>query len=146
MARKDPAMRRHLPSSGPGRGPEGPDRFEPPEPPQPQLPKRRSMLRLTLVIAAVWLLFTGGLLVSHWFSDLPETAHLLAYDPGSDVTLLDVKGRLIARRGLTQGASVAVGELPAYVGNAFIAVEDRRFRHHFGIDPIGLARALVTDV
>ncbi len=36
--------------------------------------------------------------------------------------------------------------LPDYVGNAFIAAEDVRFRHHLGIDPIGIARALVTDI
>jgi penicillin-binding protein 1A len=38
-----------------------------------------------------------------------------------------------------------VVELPDYVGNAFIAIEDRRFRYHFGIDPMGLARAAFTD-
>ena len=35
---------------------------------------------------------------------------------------------LIARRGLTQGAMVKVEDLPDYVPNAFIAIEDRRFR------------------
>jgi penicillin-binding protein 1A len=36
--------------------------------------------------------------------------------------------------------------LPTYVPNAFIAIEDRRFRHHFGIDPIGMARAAVENI
>jgi penicillin-binding protein 1A len=61
------------------------------------------------------------------------------------MTLLDIKGRAIARRGLTQGTIVNVTMLPTYVGNAFIAVEDRRFRSHFGIDLLGLARALFVD-
>jgi penicillin-binding protein 1A len=52
---------------------------------------------------------------------------------------------MIARRGLTSGEKVAMGELPDYVGNAFIAVEDRRFRYHFGIDPMGLMRAAYVD-
>ena len=41
---------------------------------------------------------------------------------------------------------VILGELPPHVGNAFLAAEDVRFRWHFGIDPIGIARALFTNV
>jgi penicillin-binding protein 1A len=36
---------------------------------------------------------------------------------------------------------VRAEDLPGYVPGAFIAIEDRRFRSHFGIDPIGMARA-----
>ena len=106
---------------------------------------KRSRLRVALVVAAFWLVFGGALAFSYWVSDLPNTSNLFVYEPGNDITVLDAKGRLIARRGLTQGTKVAVGELPDYVGNAFIAVEDRRFRHHFGIDPVGLLRAGYTD-
>jgi penicillin-binding protein 1A len=112
----------------------------------PPEPRKRSLLQFTLLVAAIWFLFVGGLVFSYWLRDAPNTANLLAYDPGSDITLLDAKGRVIARRGFTQGESVKVGELPDYVGNAFIAVEDRRFRSHFGIDPWGLGRALVADI
>src|SRR5579859_5279567 len=41
---------------------------------------------------------------------------------------------------------VALTSLPEYVGNAFLAAEDVRFRHHFGIDPIGIVRAFITDI
>ena len=109
-------------------------------------PKRRgSKLRATLIVGAIWFVFAGGIVLSYWLSELPETANLLTYQPGNDITLLDVKGRMIARRGLTQGETIEVDALPDYVGNAFIAVEDRRFRYHFGIDPMGLARAAYTD-
>ena len=108
--------------------------------------KRQSVLRYSLVIAAVWAVLVGGIVLSHWLSELPETAGLLAYAPTHDVTLLDIRGRTITRRGFTQGDFVHVGELPPYVGNAFIAIEDRRFRSHFGLDVIGLARAAWTDL
>lgn len=36
--------------------------------------------------------------------------------------------------------------IPKFYQNAVIAVEDRRFYHHPGIDPIGIARAIITDV
>jgi penicillin-binding protein 1A len=37
---------------------------------------------------------------------------------------------------------VSIQTVPKYVGNAFIAAEDVRFRHHIGVDPIGMMRAL----
>jgi penicillin-binding protein 1B len=43
-------------------------------------------------------------------------------------------------------APVRLTSIPPHVANAFLAAEDVRFRHHFGIDPIGIARALVTNV
>lgn len=115
-----------------------------PPPRKPQKPKN-ARLRTTLVIAAAWLLVGGAILFAHWLSDLPNTSNLFAYEAGNDVTVLDAKGRMIARRGLTQGESIKVGELPRYVGNAFIAVEDKRFRSHWGIDPWGLMRAAYAD-
>ncbi len=41
---------------------------------------------------------------------------------------------------------VRLDAIPEHVPNAFIAAEDTRFRRHFGVDPIGMARALVTNV
>ena len=70
----------------------------------------------------------------------------MAGNPSRDVTILDDRGRLIARRGLTQGRKINVEDLPDYVPNAFIAIEDRRFRQHFGIDPIGMARAGLSNM
>jgi penicillin-binding protein 1A len=111
------------------------------EPPQ----KSNTRFRAAVIVGTVWLLLIGGALFAYWISELPSTKTLFVYQPGNDVTLLDARGRMIARRGLTQGEAVSVQQLPVYVGNAFIAVEDRRFRHHFGIDPIGLLRAAFVD-
>jgi penicillin-binding protein 1A len=82
-----------------------------------------------------------GVLYARWASDLPDASQLMAKAPSHDITLLDDKGRFIARRGLTRGAMVDARTLPAYVTNAFIAIEDRRFRSHWGVDPKGLLRA-----
>ncbi len=70
-------------------------------------------------------------------NNLPDVGHLLINGPSNDITLLDDQGRLIARRGLTQGAMVAVADLPAYVPNAFIAIEDRRSASIWGSIPLG---------
>jgi penicillin-binding protein 1A len=57
------------------------------------------------------------------------------------VTFLDRYGNVIGRRGLIQGASVPVDQMPDYVIKAVLATEDRRFFDHYGIDFIGLMRA-----
>ena len=92
-----------------------------------------------------WALIFGGLFLSHFLSSLPDVRNLMVSGPSQDITILDDRGRQIARRGLTQGTMVRAEDLPDYVPNAFIAIEDRRFRHHIGIDPIGLGRAALQN-
>ncbi len=62
------------------------------------------------------------------------------------VLILGVNGTTLATRGEMGGASVPLRELPDYVPKAFIAIEDRRFYSHHGVDPLGIARAGVADV
>lgn len=108
--------------------------------------KRRATWPYVLVMLGAWGLIFGGLFFSHFLSSLPDLRHLMISGPSQDVTILDDRGRLIARRGLTQGAMVRAEDLPDYVSNAFIAIEDRRFRSHMGIDPIGLGRAALQNM
>src|SRR5476651_38540 len=109
-------------------------------------PKRRATWPYVLVMLGAWGLIFGGLFFAHFLSSLPDVRHLMISGPSQDVTILDDRGRLIARRGLTQGALVRAEDLPDYVSNAFIAIEDRRFRSDMGIDPIGLTRAAVQNM
>ncbi len=64
-------------------------------------------------------------------------------EPG--VMVLAADGSVLAERGAFFGDAVRIDELPAYVPQAIIAVEDRRFYSHFGVDPLGIARALYTN-
>ena len=128
------------PARKPPRKDQGRGRDEPP----PPAPKRT--WPYVLVLLCAWGVIFGSVMYFRWISQLPDTTHLLDKTSSHDITILDDKGRLIARRGLTQGALVPIAELPAYVPNAFVAIEDRRFRHHFGIDPIGMARAAVDNM
>ena len=59
--------------------------------------------------------------------------------------LLSADGKPIARRGDYKEAPVEIARLPGYVPAALIAIEDRRFYSHLGIDPQGIARALVRN-
>jgi len=62
------------------------------------------------------------------------------------LTLLSAEGVPIARRGAVVEARVDAAELPEHVVAPFLAIEDRRFYSHYGIDGRGLARAAWSNV
>lgn len=62
------------------------------------------------------------------------------------IQIVGIDGSILAQRGEMAGANIALKDLPPYLPKAFIAIEDRRFYSHFGIDPVGILRALVTNV
>ncbi len=77
---------------------------------------------------------------------LPPIDQLTVPKRPPNVSILAADGTLIANRGETGGSNIPIGELPSYLPRAFVAIEDHRFYRHFGIDPMGLARALVKNV
>jgi penicillin-binding protein 1A len=71
-----------------------------------------------------------------------------ALEPLDDPALLMLsqEGRPIARRGAIKEAPVEVAKLDPLTTAAFVAIEDRRFYSHWGIDPRGIARAMVANL
>ncbi len=97
-------------------------------------------------VLALWGVIAGiGVLV--WIGmHLPPIESLEIPKRPPSVLILGANGATLATRGDMGGAAVPLAELPSYVPNAFIAIEDRRFYSHFGIDPLGIMRAAVRDV
>jgi len=62
------------------------------------------------------------------------------------IEIVGTDGSVLAERGEMAGANVSLKELPPYLPKAFIAIEDRRFYSHFGVDPYGILRAAVTNL
>ncbi len=60
--------------------------------------------------------------------------------------ILGANGATLATRGDMGGAEIPLHELPDYAPKAFVAIEDRRFYSHHGVDPLGILRAVVRDV
>lgn len=89
---------------------------------------------ILFVVAVGWLALTA-----------PLSKSLQPLEPPS-VTLLASNGTPIARQGAAIGAPVDAATLPAHVTNAFIAIEDRRFNSHWGIDPWGITRAMFHNM
>ena len=97
-------------------------------------------------VLALWALIAGiGVLV--WIGiHLPPIQSLEIPKRPPSVLILGDNGATLATRGDMGGAAVPLSELPDYVPNAFVAIEDRRFYSHYGIDPWGILRAGVADV
>ncbi|OQW61677.1 MAG: penicillin-binding protein [Proteobacteria bacterium SG_bin9] len=62
------------------------------------------------------------------------------------IQITGIDGTVLATRGEQPGTNVPLKELPPHLPKAFIAIEDRRFYSHYGVDPIGIGRAIVTNV
>jgi penicillin-binding protein 1A len=62
------------------------------------------------------------------------------------IEILGLNGRTLATRGDMGGAALALKELPVHLPQAFLAIEDRRFYQHHGIDPVGIGRAIVANL
>jgi penicillin-binding protein 1A len=106
----------------------------------PPRPKRRRWpiylysISGLILLTLVWLVITAPL--SRALEPLQDPALLL----------LSADGRAIARHGAVKEAPVDVTRLNPLTPAAFVAIEDRRFYRHWGIDPRGIARAMVADM
>jgi len=77
---------------------------------------------------------------------LPFDGDLYALNRPPAFIFQDAEGRTIGRRGAVIGERIKLGDMPAYLPAAFLAMEDRRFYEHGGIDYRGLLRALYIDI
>jgi penicillin-binding protein 1A len=123
-----------------------PDPFEPPsfEPVQEELPlpepRRRRWPPVLYGISGLLLLTLAWLVVTAPLSR--------ALEPLDDPALLFLSddGRPIARRGAVKEEPVEVARLGPLTPAAFVAIEDRRFYRHWGIDPRGIGRAMAANM
>ena len=97
------------------------------------------MLGLWGVIAVVGVVVWAG-------AHLPPIQSLEIPKRPPTIEIVGIDGSVLAQRGEMAGANVALKDLPPYLPKAFIAIEDRRFYSHFGIDPYGIFRAAVTNL
>ena len=115
----------------------------------PRKKRRRTVLRTLLrwgVLASLWGLIAGVVMLGYFALTLPDTADLTLAARRPSITLLASDGSLIATYGDLFGEPLKLSEMPKYLPEAVIATEDRRFYSHFGIDPIGLGRALLVNI
>jgi penicillin-binding protein 1A len=111
-------------------------------------PARSPLRRIAYwgVVLGLWGLIMAGGAIAFVASTLPPIQSLAIPKRPPSIEIVGIDGKPLAFRGEMGGAAVFLKDLPPYLPRAFIAIEDRRFYHHYGIDPIGLTRALIADV
>ena len=98
------------------------------------------------LVLAIW----GGIglagVVLYYGSRMPSasTWQIPARPPNVKINAMD--GTALANRGTTGGEALALEDMSPFIPEAIVAIEDRRFYSHFGVDPIGLARAFATNL
>jgi penicillin-binding protein 1A len=105
----------------------------------------QAVLYWTAVVGVWGLIFLAGFLAV-FATGLPDTSKLYDVSRTPSISYLDRSGALVAVRGSQFAAPVNLDELPAYVPAAFVAIEDRRFYHHLGFDPVGMVRVVFVDL
>ncbi|WP_324262913.1 transglycosylase domain-containing protein [Altererythrobacter sp. H2] len=104
---------------------------------------RRKRWWAARTVAATLLLF---FLLVGWLAVTAPLSRSLEPIAPPEITLLASDGTPIARNGAVVDKPVKVADLPPHVIEPLLAIEDRRFYSHWGVDPRGIARAVFTGV
>jgi penicillin-binding protein 1A len=116
-------------------------------------PRRRrrgfGVFRLLLLVVAVGAVgggVGGYALYRSIAASLPDYRWLADYEPPQMSRIYAADSRLLAELASERRVFVPIEAVPPLLQQAFISAEDQRFREHLGVDPIGLARAVITNV
>lgn len=111
------------------------------QPPSSFAPPSRLRRRLQIAGWIVATLLALLMITIAWLAVTAPLSRSLKPIAPPSISLMSADGHLIARRGAIIDRPVTIAELPAHVPQAFMAIEDRRFYSHWGVDPRGIARA-----
>lgn len=102
---------------------------------------KRFIIKSTIYGTLAVSLLLGGLTLT-----LPNIDDLNKVTKAQSILIKSEDGQIIGSFGDIYGEYVAYDELPASLVDAVVATEDRNFRHHFGVDPLGLLRATYANI
>jgi penicillin-binding protein 1A len=118
-------------------------------PPPPRAPRERGRLarwlrKLVAIGLVAGLVGTVAVAIAVYVAvqNLPSYSELRASQPGQMIVVRARDGSEIVSLGPSYGQWLSSNEIPQVMKDAMISVEDRRFDYHFGVDPLGLVRAL----
>ncbi|MBA3447896.1 MAG: penicillin-binding protein [Pseudaminobacter sp.] len=97
-------------------------------------------------VLAIWGGIAGAGVVVYYGAQMPSATTWAIPDRSPNIKIVSVDGSLVANRGMTGGEAIGLHEMSPYIAQAVLAIEDRRFYTHFGVDPIGLGRALFENI
>ncbi|MDX2263720.1 MAG: penicillin-binding protein 1A [Hyphomicrobiales bacterium] len=131
-----------------------PIRMTPPPIAPAKKPRRRKGIMLRLIgfafTAGVFLFLTGagvaGYILWQISKELPAYDKLATYEPWVMTRVHANDGRLIAEFAEEKRIHMPINAIPKMVTNAFVAIEDKHFYEHGGLDFQGIARALINNL
>ncbi len=99
-----------------------------------------------VVVCGLWFALILSLTLAWFAGELPSITEQMIFERRPTIIIKANDGTIMDRYGDIKGETVAVKDLPPHVAEAIIATEDRRFYYHFGIDPLGVARAMGVNI
>ncbi len=99
-----------------------------------------------MLVLCLWGAMGVAGLVVYYGARMPSAQSWAMPDRPPNIRIVDVNGNLLANRGSTGGEAIPLDAMSPYIPEAVMAIEDRRFYSHWGVDPMGLARAMVRNV
>lgn len=94
----------------------------------------------------VWAVIAVLCIVVWYARDLPDIDQVADATRRPAVSIQAADGTVIAGYGDQYGPVIDVSQMPPWLPGAVTSIEDRRFYHHFGVDPFGLARAVIANL
>ena len=111
----------------------------------PRTPTRRRRIGWRIakwsLVFALWLVVLAAGFVGYYGHDLPDTEHLTGPETPLAITVLAADGSEVATVGEMWGELIPADEMAPVLPQAVLAIEDRRFFTHGGIDAFGVIRA-----
>lgn len=129
-----------------------------PEEPLPRKSKRRAKARsgglfglirrlfYWCIVLGIWGVIGVAGVVIYFASQMPSASSWEVPARAPNIKIVAVDGTVIANRGATGGEALSIDEMSPYLPEAIVAIEDKRFYSHFGVDFIGVGRAFVTNI
>ncbi len=106
----------------------------------------KGILLQAFLVVSIWVVVAIALYVAYCAIDLPDIHQVTQPPRRPSVELQAQDGTVFARYGDMVGDHVTLADVPPYLPQAIMAIEDRRFYHHFGVDVLGVMRAMVRNV
>jgi penicillin-binding protein 1A len=110
----------------------------------PRSPWRRRLIVFIQILIGLGVLALGALAIAVYVarSQLPSFEELKSSPNGQMIRVHAADGTVIVSLGPSYGEWLPISRIPTLMRDATVSVEDRRFRSHIGVDPIGLARSV----
>ncbi|NCC21303.1 MAG: PBP1A family penicillin-binding protein [Alphaproteobacteria bacterium] len=98
------------------------------------------------IVLALWGMIALGVLLAWYARDLSDVTRTPQFERKAAITIKAADGSTVTRYGELKGVVVPIEDLPSNLLYAVMAVEDRRFYEHGGIDPVGIVRAAAVNL